>query len=87
MEVNQIKLMDGLPSEVTVTMSMAEAAAIAEVFGAMNGYAHQKLGIGGIYPGPYDALVGELINRYWDDGLREFRSTPISLETLNEPQK
>jgi hypothetical protein len=84
MEVNQIKLEAGLPSEVTVTMSLAEAVAIAEVFGAMNGYARQKLGIAGIDPGPYDALVGELINRYWEDGMLEFRSVPVDFGTLNE---
>lgn len=82
MDVNQIKLKDGLPSEVTVTMPLAEVVAIAAVFGAMNGYAFDRLGA----PpdsGPYDVLVGDVLNRYWENGLREFME-PISLKELND---
>ena len=83
MEVNQIKFEGGLPSEVSVTMSIAEAAAIAKVFGKMNGYAHDKLGValheGG---GPYSVLVDSVFNRYWEEGLAAF-GLNFSLETLN----
>lgn len=82
MEVNQIKLEDGLPSEVTVTMPIAEAVAIAKVFGAMNGHAHDKLELKSVDCGPYCALTGWVFNRYWEDGLAAF-GADISLDTLN----
>ena len=82
MEVNQIKFQDDLPSEVTVTMSIAEAVAIAKVFGAMNGHAHRKLGIAPHDYSPYSALVGSVLNPYWENGLAEF-GLEISLDTLN----
>lgn len=82
MEVNQIKFQGGLPSEVTVTMPIAEAVAIAKVFGAMNGHAHDKLGVALHEDGPYSAIAGHVLNPYWEDGLAAF-GVEISLDTLN----
>jgi hypothetical protein len=84
MEVNQIKFQDGLPSEVSVTMSIEEAVAIAKVFGMMNGHAHDKLGLPRSDDGPYGALVDVVFHRYWENGLGDFRHlSTVTLESLN----
>ncbi len=56
-----------IPSEITVTMSLAEAYAIAKVFGGFSDveYDKRELPVTDIY-GP---LTGDVFNRYWDDGV------------------
>lgn len=61
---------DAFPATVTVEMSIADALVIAEIYGQMNGIAHQATGATG---GPYDCLVGSVFNRYWDDGVIDAR--------------
>lgn len=66
MKINSITLdEDELPSEIAVTMTIAEAVMIAKY-------------VGNLTPTPdvarslYSALVGSVINRFWDDGLEHF---------------
>lgn len=84
MEVTQIKFQDGLPSEVSVTMPIREAVAIAKVFEQMNGKAHEKLGLSRSDDGPYGALIDTVIHPFWECGLDDFRHlSGVTLETLN----
>jgi len=55
------------PSEVTVTMSITEAAQIATLFGEMADVSFGKRG----WPVThiYTDLTGNVFNRYWEDGL------------------
>lgn len=75
------------PDRITVEMSQAEAAAIAALFGLLNGHALTRLGIRGIDPGIHDCLAGDVFNRYWDNGVEEARPQPMPLDlaTINEP--
>ena len=75
MNTKQIVLEDGRPTTVTVEMSIAEAAAIAKVFG---GFSYTTFTekvpqlTNGEHSEVYDCLVGEIFNRYWDDGVEGF---------------
>ena len=84
MILNGLTFKEGLlPDTVSVTMTIQEAAAIARVFGMMNGHAHDKLPNS---DGVYDTLVDGVFNRYWDDGLNDFdgyRHGTLQLATLN----
>lgn len=81
MILRSIDFEDGEPAAVTVTMSLAQAAAICAVFGAMNGHAHTKLGnVDEIY----ETLVGGVFNPYFDDGIAEVAGR-VDLKTLNDP--
>lgn len=83
MQIDSIELKYGLPTSVGVTMSIKEVVAIAELFGKMNGYAHVKLGMPNC--SIYDALVDDVINRFWDGGTDEARTfAPFTLDTLNK---
>ena len=57
---------DELPAEITVRMSRAEAELIAAHVG-------QVLPSTGTSSGIYDALVGGVFNRFWEDGLTDAR--------------
>ena len=81
MEVEAMTLSGGTPKTVTVTMTIEEAVAIAALFGKLNHYALDKLGLGG--ENVYDCLVGDVINRYWDGGLAEVGPKFSSLNELN----
>lgn len=91
MRIDNIKMGGGLPSEVTVTMSIQQAAAIATVFGKMNGFAHRRLGLANEDEdfSIYDVLTGDLFNRFWDDGVNEYNrdrclaANNAKLEDLN----
>lgn len=61
---------DAYPRTVTVEMSISDALVIAEIYGQMNGIAHQATGATGDV---YDCLVGSVFNRYWDDGTNDAR--------------
>lgn len=76
MKIESIKFTQGIdeggdgcavPSEVTLTMSIMEAAQIACIFGEMADSSFTKRGwpITHIYAD----LTGDLFNRYWDDGV------------------
>lgn len=75
------------PDRITVEMTQAEAAAVAALFGLLNGHAYDRLGgyekVGGIY----SCLVGDVFNRYYENGVDEVRPQPMKLDlaTLNEP--
>lgn len=56
-----------LPSEVTVTMSITEAAQIALIFGKMSHADFKKLGW--VITDIYSDLTDNVFNRYWDDGV------------------
>lgn len=58
------------PSEVTVTMSITEAAQIACIFGEMSHKAMTDRG----WPitDIYNDLTGNVFNRYWEDGLEGY---------------
>ncbi len=71
MKLKAIEFREGedgsIPAEITVTMTLAEAYAIARVFGGFNQleYDKRELPVTDIY-GP---LTGDVFNRYWDDGV------------------
>ena len=55
---------DQCPSTVTVEMDIREAALMAKLFGQMRPTESQGATA-------YDCLVGDVFNRYWDDGVDE----------------
>ncbi|QAU06617.1 hypothetical protein SEA_WILLIAMBOONE_114 [Gordonia phage WilliamBoone] len=64
---------NGFPEQVTVVMSRAEAEWIALALGSLTGEQEAA-----IRPGyreqngeVYNALVGELFNRFWEDGIND----------------
>lgn len=62
----------GRPKTVTVKMSLDEAAAIAKTFGTMslNGFREKFPTLPDDTNSEiYGCLVGELFNRFWDDGV------------------
>jgi len=65
MMITNIALTDGEPTEVNVTMSTAEAAAIAEWAGKLRPPTHITNQI-------WDCLTGQLFNRFYDDGLNDY---------------
>lgn len=69
-DVKQINLNDGEIEDITVTLTMKEAAAILAIFGKMNYHAQLKLGIASINYGIYDALA-DVFNRFYEDGVDE----------------
>lgn len=71
-----------LPVTVTVTMGIEEAAAIARVFGSMNGHAITKLGVSSSI---WSCLAGDVFNRYWEDGVNDVLPGAIMLGSLNDP--
>lgn len=71
MKIDAIQFEQGeegaIPSEITVTMTRDEAAAIARVFG---GFTDNDLFVRGLPKTEiYDALTGDVFNRYWEAGL------------------
>ena len=80
---------DVLPDTITVTMSIAEAAAIAMIFGKLNSYAIARLTpqspITGDIDGIYCCLVGDVFNRYWDNSVDDVLPGAFDLANLNEP--
>lgn len=74
METKNLTLANGKPSRVTVEMTIEEAAAIAKTFGGMSYTTfHQKFpGLGTEFSEIYGCLVGEVFNRFWDDGVDGF---------------
>lgn len=67
MQINQIKFTQddngAKPAEVNVTITIEEAIWIAEIAGNQRGSSPHK--------SIYYALVGDVFNRYWDDGVDE----------------
>jgi len=66
MELNNISFVEGkgeaLPSKITVTMTLDEAIWIAKIAGKQNGTSP--------HDGIYHCLVGDVFNRYWDEGVK-----------------
>jgi hypothetical protein len=56
-----------MPSEITVTLTLAEAYAIAKVFGGFNDNELTKRGLPRTEL--YGVLTGDVFNRYWDEGV------------------
>lgn len=71
MKITQVELEDGDPARVTVEMTIEEAADLAKIMGGMA----PDTGATRATSEVYNCLVGELFNRYWDDGLSEYRSS------------
>ena len=86
MELKSMTFMAGedgaVPDTVTVTMGIGEAAAIARVFGMLNGRATSRLGVHD--SSVYDTLVGDVFNRFWEDGLNDVLPQNFTLRTLND---
>lgn len=76
---------EGVPESITVSMSLEEAVAIAALFGRLNGYGLDRLGLRDDGEGPYGCIVGGVLNRYWDGGLDEIGPRKLDLATLNDP--
>lgn len=74
------------PSEITMTVSLEEAAAIAVLFGAISPAAWTKLepsrswGLDDV--SPYSGLTGDVFNRYWEDGVNDVLR--LGKKTLND---
>lgn len=74
MKIDAIRFVQGeaeegaIPSEIAVTMTLEEAAVIAEVFGSFSDteMTRRKLPF---LPEVYEVLCGDVFNRYWDDGV------------------
>jgi len=71
------------PDTVSVTMSLAEAAAISSVFGAMNGYAARKLGLDHL-GSVWDCLDAQVFNPYFENGVSDVLPGSVDLATLND---
>lgn len=74
MEINNIKFrqddeIGAIPETVSVTMSIEEAAWIAKLAGKTRG--------GGVCSSIYSALVGDVFDRYWEEGVAEIRGVEI----------
>lgn len=63
------------PNSVTVSMTISEAAWIAKVAGQQRGESpHSSI---------YSALIGDVFNRYWEDGVDEFmRQNQINMPPI-----
>ncbi len=78
MRLENIKFGQGeegaVPAEITVTMSLEEAATIAKVFGKFNDKELRERGL------PYNTIYGDLtadvFNRYWEDGIDGVKLIP-----------
>ena len=74
MRIRQINLDDdGLPEQVTAELTRDEALYIATLLGKQNGITANEVMGGGdaINHEVYDALAGDLFNRYWEDGVAD----------------
>ncbi len=79
MIVNKIKLSkDGLPKNVTIELSIEEAAYFTKVIGSMNDIqANEVMNDGAaILHELYEGFTGDIFNRYWDGGIHEFLGNP-----------
>lgn len=77
MDAKSIVLEGGKPAMVTVEMSISEAAAIAKVFGGLSpkSFSEKVPALtNGEHSEVYGCLVGEVFNRFWDDGVDGFLS-------------
>lgn len=73
MEVTRIDLAGGKPTGVQVNMSIVEAMYLARLTGTQNGDSNNKVFPGGDVPGSavYGALIAEVFNLFWEDGVDE----------------
>lgn len=86
MKLHQIRFDDAArPEEITVTLSLAEAAAITRLFGALNDYGLAKLGLDA--HDIYDVLTGAVLNAYWDNGVDDVLPERVNFSTLNQADK
>ena len=78
MRLNAIEFEEGeegaVPAEITVTMTLEEAASIAKVFGEFNDAQLKKFVIP--HTEIYNVLTSDVFNRYWEDGLDGVRLMP-----------
>lgn len=64
---------DANPDLITVAMTRDEAILIAQVLGHMKGTVQEAVFVGGDEVGSdiYGCLVGDVFNRYWEDGVTD----------------
>lgn len=67
------------PKEITVTMSMAEAIALVNIAGKLNGHAEKKLGLSGGDDSLYICLA-DVMNMHYEYGAPDLH---IDLGTIN----
>lgn len=75
MQVNQINLEEGDPSNVVVSMTTREAALITKVLGRLSMTTAKEMGLGDYsseHSETYACLTGDFFNRFWDDGVDGF---------------
>jgi hypothetical protein len=61
-----------MPATITATMSLAEAAALAQLTGRLNADRAREAGVNQKHTSSvYDALVGSVMNRFFEDGTDE----------------
>lgn len=66
------------PATVTATMTIEEAVWMAAVVGECCGESQHRT--------IYNCLIGDVINRYWDDGIDgALRDTPVTLPRIMQP--
>lgn len=71
MDTKSLTLSAGRPTMVTVEMTIDEAAVIAKVFGefSLKTFEEKFPRMDNEHSEIYDCLVGEVFNRFWDDGV------------------
>jgi hypothetical protein len=74
MEVLNVSLSKGLPTEVTVKLTIEELAVIGRMTGRLSPITAEE-----VFPKAYeatsemyDASVGEVFNRWWDGGIDDY---------------
>jgi hypothetical protein len=71
MKIRSIDFEEGeegaIPSEITATMTLAEAVAITHIFGKFSDGDWAERGLPRTEV--YNVLTGDVFNRYWDDGV------------------
>ncbi len=74
MQIDNIKFEDGKPVEVSLTMSVENAAQLAKSLGKISfndATADYWNGVSDTYL----LLTGDLFNRFWDDGINDYFRT------------
>lgn len=82
MELNNIAFIEekgsALPAKITVTMTLDEVIWIAKIAGQQNGTSPHY--------GIYRCLVGDVINRFWEDGIKSADINNVTIPIItNHP--
>ena len=83
-KLRQVNYNDGQEIEsITVTMSLAEAAAIAAIAGKLNGHAWNRLGLSG--DDSLSNVIGFVFNAHYEHGRPDKAPVLTDLRSINDP--